>query len=140
MTDLKINTQPVIKTDPNAGPALVRVTKTNRELVYQCLVDLNEHNKMASRQRISQITGLKLSIVDDHIDRLKNEGLVHSLYAGVFEPVDQTPDRNISTTSLSQGRLKIEIGDDVCTNLTPREQLSLAKQLAGVLLAFGSVR
>ncbi|MEO8391210.1 hypothetical protein [Polaromonas sp.] len=117
-----------------------RQARSNREAILQTITDLSDHNKMASRSRIAELTGLKMSIVDDHVDRLKNDGMIRALYNGVFEPVDQTPDRNVSSTSLSRGRLKIEIGDDICTNLTPREQLALAKQLAGVLMAFGMMR
>jgi len=43
----------------------------------------------------------------------------------------------VSTTALPMGRLRIEIGDDM-TDLTPREALALAKQMAGVILAFAN--
>lgn len=51
-----------------------------------------------------------------------------------------TPDRAISVTALPRGQLKVEVGDDVCEALTPREALALAKLLAGVVLAFGAGR
>lgn len=119
---------------------LLKAAKGSRDAVLQCIYDLSEHNKPASRGRIAEFTGLKMSIVDDHVSRLKADGLIRPTHtnAGVYEPIDQTADRNVSTTSLSRGRLKIEIGDDVCENLTPREQLALAKQLAGILLVFGN--
>ncbi len=120
--------------------ALSQVTRTNRQAILQCIVDLTDHNQAAARSRIIELTGLKGSIVDDHIDRLKNDNLIRTLYPGVYEPVDQTPDRAVSVTSLNHGRLKLEIGDDVVTDLTPREALALGKLLAGNLLAFGSGR
>lgn len=109
--------------------------RKNKEIVLQTIVDLCEHNQGASRVRIVELTGLKMSTVDEQVDRLKTDGLIRALYNGVYEPVDQTEDRAISTTSLPRGRMKLEIGDHVI-DLTPRECMAIAKQFAGTLLAF----
>jgi hypothetical protein len=111
--------------------------RTNKQIVLQAVITLAEHNQPASRQRIIELSGLPVGIVDATLKELKIDGAVRSLAAGYYEYVDQTIDRNVSTTSLPHGRMKIEIGDDIITNLTPREALSLAKQLAGLLFAFG---
>jgi hypothetical protein len=120
MTDTTTPTEPIRK---------------NREIVLQCITDLCEHNQGASRVRVVELTGLKMSTVDEQVERLKADGLIRTLYAGVYEPIDQMEDRAISTTALPRGRMKLEIGDLVI-DLTPRECLALAKQFAGHLLVF----
>lgn len=109
----------------------------NREVILQTITDLVDANQKASRRRVAEITGLRMATVDDHIGRLRDEGLIHSLYAGVFDLVDTTPDRPVSLTAMPRGRFKLEIGDGVCEGLTPREAMAMAKLLAGQLLAFG---
>ncbi|SEQ44739.1 hypothetical protein [Giesbergeria anulus] len=112
----------------------------NRETILKAITDLTEHGHQASRRRITEVTGLRMTTVDDHITRLREDGLIRSLYAGLFELVDTTPDRAVSVTALPRGRFKVEVGDDVCEALTPRETLALSKLLAGVALAFGAGR
>lgn len=110
---------------------------TNRARVYQAIVDLDEHGRKPTRQAVSHLTGLSMSSVAESIDALHDCNLIRRVYDGVWEPVDQTPDRIVSTSMLPQGRMRLEIGNEIMT-LTPREALSLAKMLAGVLLAFRS--
>lgn len=110
----------------------------NRAAILQAITDLTEHGHQASRRRIAEVTGLRMVTVDDHITRLREQGVIRSLYAGLFELVDTTPDRAVSVTALPRGQFKVEVGDDVCEALTPRETLALSKLLAGVALAFGA--
>jgi len=113
--------------------------RTSRQIVLQSILDLAEHSQPASRQRVQEITGLSSSIVDAALNTLRVDGIIRTVANGYYEPIDQTLDRSVSTTSLPHGRLKVEIGDDVIANLTPREALALAKQLAGLLFAFGAM-
>lgn len=112
--------------------------RTSRQIVLQAILDLAEHSQPASRQRVQEITGLTHDAVDMALKRLRDEGLIRSVANGYYEPIDQSIDRSVSTTSLPHGRLKVEIGDDVIADLTPREALALAKQMAGLLFAFGA--
>ncbi len=106
-----------------------------RDVVYKCVVDLCEHNQCASRARIVALTGYKMSSVDGCVDSLREDGLIRTVFPGAYEPVDLTEDRPISSTVMSRGRVKLEVGD-VVLDLTPRESLALAKLFAGTLLAF----
>ena len=110
-------------------------TGTNRAKVLQAIIDLDDHQKKATKQAIIELTHLSVPSVTDSIDALHDCGLIKRLYDGVWIPVDSTPDRIVSTSSLPMGRMKIELGDDVMT-LTPRESLALAKQLMGVVMTF----
>lgn len=112
--------------------------RTSRQIVLQSILDLAEHSQPASRQRLQEITGLSSATVDATLNNLRTDGLIRTVANGYYEPIDQTLDRSVSTTSLPHGRLKVEIGDDVIADLTPREALALAKQLAGLLFAFGA--
>lgn len=110
----------------------------NWDAVLKAITDLTEHGHQASRRRIAEVTGLRMVTVDDHITRLREQGVIRSLYAGLFELVDTTPDRAVSVTALPRGQFKVEVGNDVCEALTPRETLALSKLLARVVLAFGA--
>lgn len=112
-----------------------KAERKNKEIVFQVIVDLCEHNQGASRARIVELTHLKMTTVDEQVKRLKEDGRIRALFNGVFEPVDQSIDRCVSTTTLPFGRTKVEVGDQLM-ELTPREAFALAKQLAGNLLAF----
>lgn len=94
---------------------------TNRERVLQCIIDLANQRRPAARVLIAQLLNLKLSIVDDAVKRLKEDGLVRPVVPGIFEPVPQhPPSRPISKTVLTDGTTVLEIGD-TCENLTPHE-------------------
>ena len=120
---------------PKERTVIQEAPKRNRDIVLQCIIDICAHNGYASRAKIVELTSLRMTAVDEQIDRLKTDGLIRPLYNGVFEPVDQTEDRCVSTTTLPFGRTKVEVGDQLL-ELTPREAFALAKQLAGNLLAF----
>ena len=109
--------------------------KTNREAILNAINLICEHRDAATMLQIRTISGLSKSIVDDHVKTLRGEGVIHSVMPGWYAPIDQDPDRPVSTTNLPRGRVKIEVGDDV-VDLNPREAFNLAKQLAGLLLAF----
>lgn len=111
--------------------------KSNRDIVLTAINTICDHREAASRTQIVSMTALKMPVVDEQVRVLKEKGLIRMANAGFYVPVDQSPDRPVSTTSLPQGRLKVEVGDDLL-NLNPREAFNLAKQLAGLLLAFRS--
>ena len=97
---------------------------------------MHASNRSAGRTIISNMTGLKMTIVDDHIKRLKDDGRIRLVVNGVFEPVEITQDRAISSTVVPGGGVKLEIGD-VCIDLTPRECRNLVAVVGGHVLLFG---
>lgn len=86
---------------------------SNRLVVQQAIADLCAAGRQASRQAICDFTGLKMSIVDDHVKNLKDDGMIRLVTNGIFEPIDQTPERAVSGTIVPNGRFKLEIGDMV---------------------------
>lgn len=108
----------------------------NRRAVYDAVVDLNHANKQASRKAIADASGKPLQIVDDHCRNLKEEGFIRPIMPGIFEPVEQLPDRPISGTILPNGRYKLEVGDQVL-DLSMREARNAGLLLGGIGIQFG---
>ena len=112
------------------------IQRTSRQQVLQAIRDLHAANRQPSRHTISEVLGVKLSIVDEHIKNLKDEGLIIPVIRGIFEPVDTRPDRAVSGTwtedELGRTVYKLEVGDH-CLDLSPREIRHVALLTGGVL-------
>ena len=73
-------------------------------------------------------------IVDDRLRALMDDGKLKRVLRGVYVPVEvHPPARCISKTVLTDGTVKIEIGDEVLT-LTPREDRALAMLQVGAVM------
>lgn len=104
---------------------------TTRQKVLQCIIDLDNAQRPASRQLIAQYLNEKLTVVDDAVKRLIEDGLVRKVVAGIVAPVHQfPPDDAISKTVLPSGRVKLEKGDDVM-EFTPHEAAVVGKMFQG---------
>ena len=113
--------------------------KSTLEQVYGAIVDLHNHEQVVTRNTLQTATGLKLSIIDDRLSKLVEDGFVCRVERGVFVPIIQHPAaRVISKTVLSDGTVVIDVGDDVLT-LTPREAMRLGKLLLGEAMALAGV-
>ena len=112
------------------------IQRTTKQQVLDAIVDLHNAEQMVTREAIQEITGLKLTIIDDRVAVLVDEGLVIRKGRGVFVPaVQHPPARPISKTVMPDGAVKFEIGDTVL-DLTPREDRLLASIQAGAALQF----
>lgn len=102
--------------------------------------DLHQQGQVSTRELLSELTGLKLSKVDDHIGRMIENGRVRRLRAGVFMPVADMPEpRAVSTTDLPDGTVLVEIGD-IVLHLWPRECRALAKRLVGEAVQYSNLQ
>lgn len=112
------------------------IPRTSRQQVLQAIRDLRAAHRQASRQAIADVLGVKLSIVDEHVKNLKDEGHIITVIAGIFEAVDTRPDRAVSGTwtedELGRTVYKLEVGDH-CLDLSPRETRHVALLTGGVL-------
>lgn len=105
------------------------ITGQSRTMVLDAINTLCESDQAVTRQRVKEITGLAVHIVDGHLDRLVADGFLTRLVAGVYALVKQYPKpRAISHTLLPDGTSNIEIGDAVLI-LTPKERRMLGKLL-----------
>lgn len=111
------------------------IQRTSRQQVLQAIRDLRAAHRQASRQAIADVLGVKLSIVDEHVKNLKDEGHIVAVIAGIFEAVDTRPDRAISGTWTESDYgtvFKLEVGDH-CIDLSPREARQIALLTGGIL-------
>jgi hypothetical protein len=105
------------------------ITSTQR--VYEAVAELRALEQHATRETVADLTGLKLTVVDDRLGALVDDGRLKRVLRGHYELVETFPPaRDISKTILTDGRVKYEIGDDVLT-LTPKEDRALSSLTAG---------
>lgn len=105
------------------------ITSTDR--IYDAVRELRSLEQIATRETVAELTGLKLSVVDDRLRTLVDDGRLKRLLRGIYELVEAYPPaRVISKSILGNGYVKIEIGDQLLT-LTPTEDRDLAMLQAG---------
>ena len=105
------------------------ISSTQR--VYDAVRDLREADQIATRETVAEMTGLKLSVVDDRLRALVDDDRLRRLLRGVYELVEVFPaPRVMSCTILSNGWVKIEIGNEMLT-LTPTEARRATRALGG---------
>ena len=106
-------------------------TIPSTQRVFDAVRDLRSLEQIATRETVAELTGLKLSVVDDRLRALVDDGKLKRLLRGIYELVEAYPaSRAISKTIVGNGYVKIEIGDQLLT-LTPSEDRDLAMLQAG---------
>lgn len=105
---------------------------SSTQVIYNAVLELHALGKEATRSRVAELTGLKLTIVDDRLRALVNEERTLTRSSrGVYEPVPHfPPPRAMSISILFDHRVKLELGDDILT-LTPEEARRVARGLGG---------
>lgn len=99
----------------------------SKERIFDAVRELRSLEQIATRETVAELTGLKLSVVDDNLRTLVDDGRLKRLLRGVYEMVEEYPQtRAISKTVLPTGYVKYDIGDEVIT-LTPNEDRVLAQ-------------
>lgn len=121
--------------EPEAAAAPKAITSTQR--IFDAVRDLRSLEQIATRETVAELTGLKLSVVDDRLRALIDDGKLKRLLRGIYELVETyAPPRNISKTILDSGHVLIEITgrpgvEDVILHLTPCEDRALAQLSVG---------
>lgn len=114
--------------------------RSTRQIIWGTLVDLRAQGQIATRQVLAEVTGLKLVTVDDHINRMVEEGQLRRPVAGVVEIIDQMPaPRSVSMLHNPDGCSKLEIGDE-CIDIWPQERRMLATLLAGDMVQYSNIQ
>lgn len=118
---------------------MAAIQRTTKQQIIDAVEDLHNLEQMVTREALQAVTGLSLTIIDDRLGVLVDDGLIIRKSRGVFVPaVLHPPARLISKTEIPGGLVKIEIGDMVLT-LTPREDRMLSKLQAGVAIEYAAV-
>lgn len=113
--------------------------RSSTQIILEAVQDLHAQEQIVTRETLHGLTGLKLSVIDDRVGALIDDGLVVRVQRGVYVPAETHPEaRAISKTLLPDGTVKIDIGDQVLT-LTPREDRMLARLFAGVVMETAAI-
>lgn len=114
--------------------------KSNAETILEAIEDLVNQEQIVTRETLSQLTGLKLSIVDDRLSYLVDSGQIIRVQRGVFIPTPKhRPARLMSKMVLPDGTVKIEIGDDQILTLTPREARHLGNLMVAEAMQYANI-
>lgn len=106
-------------------------TKSSAEIVFEAIQDLHVHEQIVTREILAELTGLKLTTIDDRLAHLVDNGRIRRVQRGVFVPMEQhKPARPISRTLCPDGTTVLEVGDTVMI-LSPRESRMLGEVMAG---------
>ena len=71
-----------------ASEALQRPVKRTRQVVLDAVLDLHATEQVVTRQTVADASGLKLQIVDGHLQKLVADELIRRVERGVFVPVE----------------------------------------------------
>lgn len=114
--------------------------KTTGQTIRDAITDLHNQEQIVTREVLADITGLRMTVIDDHVGRMVDDSRLRRVRAGVFVPVAQLPPaRAVSATMLPDGFTKLEIGDDVLT-LQPKEARMLGALMAGQFVQFSNIQ
>lgn len=118
---------------------MAAIQRTTKQQILDAVQDLHNAEQMVTREALQEVTNLKLSVIDDRLATLVDDGLLIRKSRGVFVPaVLHPPSRPISKTMMPDGMVKLEIGDAVL-ELTPREDRMLASIQAGTAVQFAAI-
>lgn len=94
---------------------------TRKEIILDTIIDLHNQEQIVTRQLLAQVLGFKSNTITNNLLTLMEQGYIYRVERGIYAPTDQhAPARVISKIVLSDGTVKLDIGDDVLT-LTPKE-------------------
>ena len=106
-------------------------TRSTAEIVFEAIQDLFAREQIVTRETLAELTGLKLTTIDDRLGYLLDNGKIRRVQRGVFVPLEQhKPARPISRTLCPDGTTVLEVGDTVMI-LSPRESRMLGEVMAG---------
>lgn len=105
--------------------------RSTAEVVMGAIEDLHAREQIVTREILAELTGLKLTTIDDRLGHLVDTGKIRRVQRGVFVPLEQhLPARPISRTLCPDGTTVLEVGDTVMI-LSPRESRMIGELMAG---------
>ena len=113
--------------------------RSTAEIVLESIQDLHAREQIVTREVLAEMTGLKLTTIDDRLGYLLDNGRIRRVQRGVFVPMEQhKPARPISRTLCPDGTTVLEIGEAVMI-LTPRESRMLGEVMTGAAQQFVAI-
>lgn len=116
-----------------------RNPRMTRQTIWAAMVDMRSQSQCITRVTLAEATGFKMSVLDDHISRMVDDGLLRRCGPGIVEIIEQYPEpRSISITDTPDGWTIIEVGDEII-KVHPQERRALAKRMAGDVVQYSNI-
>ena len=129
MTEPQITSQVHRASNVSSAPDVVEEVPTLMQ-VFEAIRSLNDGGVEPTRERIADVTRLKLTTIDDRIKVLRAEGMI-SAVKQCYRPTQvHAPARPVWVGRLPDGIVKVEVGDEVST-YTPAEAGAVGCALMG---------
>lgn len=114
--------------------------RSTGDRIWDALLELHGQGQYGSRERLAQITGFTLSVIDDHISRWHDTGRVFRVKDGIYEPIVVTRSSRMIYVGRVPGSdiVKLEIGGE-CVDVTQDEAREIGRQFAGYALEYNQV-
>lgn len=114
-------------------------SKSTAEMLLEAVQDLHAREQIVTRETLAELTGFTLTVIDDRLGYLNDNGKIRRVQRGVYVPVEShQPARMITRTILPDGTTVLEVGETVL-QLSPRESRNLGELMAGSGQQYASI-
>lgn len=114
--------------------------KSTAQRIWDAINDLYNQEQVVTRETLAEVTGLKMSIIDDHVGRMVDNEQLRRVRAGVFVPIPRyEPPRPVYGSMTTDGFFVLEVGDKSVV-MQPREARQAGALLAGQFAQFSNIQ
>lgn len=108
--------------------------------IWQTIVDLHSADQAITREVLAEATGYKMTIIDDHVTRMVENGQLRRVRAGMFVPIPRyAPPRPVYGSMTTDGFFVLEVGDQKVV-MQPREARQAGALMAGQFMQLTSIQ
>lgn len=139
MTETTIAGIPAVvaqQTQKQKGAAAV----TTGQRIWEAITDIFNVDQVVTRESLVEFTGYKMTIIDDHVTRLIENGQLRRVRSGVFVPIPRyAPPRPVYGSMTTDGFFVLEVGDQKVV-MQPKEARQAGALLAGQFMQLTSIQ
>lgn len=104
---------------------------SSSQKVMDAVKELARLEQVATRENVAELTGLTLTVVDDRLKVLTDDGKLRRVLKGIYTIAISYPEpRAITVTEIPDGWVTVDVGDQTLV-LSPKEARMLGRALAG---------
>lgn len=129
----KVRNRVIRASDVEPKPPVSEQSTPTLMRVFEVIRQIYDAGGEPTRERIAEISGLKLTTVDDRIKELRREGYISPQKQSYRPTQVHAPARACSVTFMPDGMTKIELGDYVMM-MVPAEAREMGLALQGKAL------
>ncbi|GKT19790.1 hypothetical protein AVHY2522_23770 [Acidovorax sp. SUPP2522] len=123
-----------------AGKEKAGPTKATRQRIWEAITEMFHADQVVTRECLVEVTGLKMTIIDDHVGRMVESGELRRVRAGVFVPVPRySPPRPVYGSMTTDGFFVLEVGDQKVV-MQPREARQAGALMAGQFMQLAAIQ